>query len=235
MNKEEFVKRISKLGINLTEEQIKQLEIYKDFLIEYNKHTNLTTIIDDEDIYLKHFYDSLTIYTVNNYIDINNIKKVIDVGTGAGFPGMVIKIAFPNLDVTLLDSNNKKTKFLDELINKLGLSNVRTTNERSEEYALSHLEEYDLVTSRAVANLRVLTELCLPMVKENGYFVPLKANVEEEIKESEKILNILHGKIEEVKTFNLPIEESIRNIVVIKKEGKTPSGYPRNYSKIKKG
>lgn len=235
MNRDEFIIAVNKLGIELTNKQINDLDIYLNYLKEYNTHTNLTRIDSDEDIYLKHFYDSLTIFTVNNYIDINNINKIIDVGTGAGFPGMVLKIVFPHLDVTLLDSNNKKTKFLDELINKLELKNVRTINERSEDFALSHLEEFDLVTSRAVANLRVLTELCLPMVKIDGYFVPLKANVEDEIKESHNILSVLHGSILEVKHFNLPIEDSVRNIVVIKKEEKTPKGYPRNYSKIKKG
>lgn len=232
MNKEEFILELSKLNIELTEDQLNNLNTYKDYLIEYNSHTNLTTITDPEEIYLKHFYDSLTIAKV---IDLKEYNSLIDVGTGAGFPGMVLKIVYPNLNVTLLDSNNKKTKFLSELKDKLNLDNLNIINERSEEFALNHLETFDIVTSRAVANLRVLTELCLPMVKENGYFIPLKASVDEEINESTKILNILNGTIEQKETFNLPKEESLRNILKIKKTGKTPKGYPRNYSKIKKG
>lgn len=165
MNKEEFILELSKLNIELTEDQLNNLNTYKDYLIEYNSHTNLTTITDPEEIYLKHFYDSLTIAKV---IDLKEYNSLIDVGTGAGFPGMVLKIVYPNLNVTLLDSNNKKTKFLSELKDKLNLDNLNIINERSEEFALNHLETFDIVTSRAVANLRVLTELCLPMVKENG-------------------------------------------------------------------
>ena len=232
MNVEEFIKALNELNISLDDNKLSNLNTYKEYLKEYNSHTNLTTITEDEDIYLKHFYDSLTIVKA---IDLNKVSSLIDVGTGAGFPGMVLKIVFPHLNVTLIDSNNKKTTFLSNLKDKLKLDNLTIVNERSEDYAHKHIDEYDVVTSRAVANLRVLTELCLPMVKVGGKFIPLKATVEEEIKEADKIINTLNGKLSNKITFNLPKEESIRNILVIDKLDKTPKGYPRNYGKIKKG
>lgn len=232
MNVEEFIRECNKLNISLDDKTLSNLNTYKEYLKEYNSHTNLTTITEDEDIYLKHFYDSLTIIKA---IDLNSINSLIDVGTGAGFPGMVLKIVFPHLNVTLIDSNNKKTTFLSNLKEKLNLDNLNIINERSEEYAHKHIDEYDVVTSRAVANLRVLTELCLPMVKVGGKFIPLKATVDEEIKEANNIINILNGKLNNIITFNLPKEESLRNILVIDKLDKTPKGYPRNYGKIKKG
>ena len=232
MNIEEFIKACNELNISLDDKTLSNLNIYKEYLQEYNAHTNLTTITEDEDIYLKHFYDSLTIVKA---IDLNTVSSLIDVGTGAGFPGMVLKIVFPHLNVTLIDSNNKKTTFLSNLKDRLQLSNLTIINERSEDYAHKHIDEYDVVTSRAVANLRVLTELCLPMVKVGGKFIPLKATVEEEIKEATKIINTLNGKLSNTITFNLPKEESLRNILVIDKLDKNPQGYPRNYGKIKKG
>ncbi len=232
MNVEEFIKACNELNISLDDKTLSNLNIYKEYLKEYNSHTNLTTITEDEDIYLKHFYDSLTIVKA---IDLNSVNSLIDVGTGAGFPGMVLKIVFPHLNVTLIDSNNKKTTFLSNLKNKLNLDNLTIINERSEEFAHKHIDEYDVVTSRAVANLRVLTELCLPMVKVGGKFIPLKATVDEEIKEANNIINTLNGKLSNKITFNLPKEESLRNILVIDKLDKNPKGYPRNYGKIKKG
>ena len=232
MNIEEFIKACNELNISLDDKTLSNLNIYKEYLQEYNAHTNLTTITEDEDIYLKHFYDSLTIVKA---IDLNTVSSLIDVGTGAGFPGMVLKIVFPHLNVTLIDSNNKKTTFLSNLKDRLQLDNLNIINERSEDYAHKHIDEYDVVTSRAVANLRVLTELCLPMVKVGGKFIPLKATVEEEIKEANNIINTLNGKLSNTITFNLPKEESLRNILVIDKLDKTPKGYPRNYGKIKKG
>ena len=232
MNIEEFIKACNELNISLDDKTLSNLNIYKEYLQEYNAHTNLTTITEDEDIYLKHFYDSLTIVKA---IDLNTVSSLIDVGTGAGFPGMVLKIVFPHLNVTLIDSNNKKTTFLSNLKDKLQLDNLNIINERSEDYAHKHIDEYDVVTSRAVANLRVLTELCLPMVKVGGKFIPLKATVEEEIKEATNIINTLNGKLSNTITFNLPKEESLRNILVIDKLNSNPKGYPRNYGKIKKG
>ena len=184
-----------------------------------------------DDIYLKHFYDSLTLVRA---IDLNKVNNIIDIGTGAGFPGVVLKIVFPHLIITLLDSNNKKTKFLTELTKLLSLDNVTIVNERSEDYARKHLENYDLVTSRAVTTLPALVELCLPLVKVNGYFIPLKGDATEEIKLSSNIMKKLNGNIELIDEFNLPIENAKRTIIKIKKTGVTPSGYPRNYASIKK-
>ncbi len=150
MNKEEFIKEVEKLGIKVTNEQLTKLDTYAKFLIEYNKHTNLTAITEENQIYLKHFYDSLTIVKAINLQDINNL---LDVGTGAGFPGMVLKIFFPNLEVTLLDSNNKKITFLQELSKKLELTNINFYHGRVEEFCLKNRESFTLVTARAVSNM----------------------------------------------------------------------------------
>ena len=230
MNIETFIEATKKLGINLTQTQLDQLDKYYNLLIEWNEKINLTRIVEKSDVYLKHFYDSLTLSKV---IDLTNDLSLIDVGTGAGFPGIVLKICFPNLKVTLLDSLQKRITFLDEVIKELELTNINTVHDRAEDYAKNHREEYDIVTSRAVANLRVLSELCIPMVKVNGYFIPLKATIEDELKEANDIIHKLSGKLEKQETFNLPIEESIRNILLIKKIDKTNPIYPRRMDKIK--
>lgn len=231
MNKEEFVEKLVDLNIKVNERILEQLDIYANYLIDYNKHTNLTAIKDIEGIYLKHFYDSLTI---TKAIDLNKIESLVDVGTGAGFPGMIIKIFYPHIKVTLIDSNNKKISFINNLIEKLGLEGIETINIRSEEYALNNLEKFDIATARAVTTLPALIELCLPLVKVDGYFIPLKGHIDEELAISKDILNILNGEIEEKIDFTLPKEESIRTILKIKKKCPTPNGYPRSYDKIKK-
>ncbi|MDE5630977.1 MAG: 16S rRNA (guanine(527)-N(7))-methyltransferase RsmG, partial [Bacilli bacterium] len=213
------------------EKQICQLETYASFMLDYNEHTNLTAIKTKDEVYLKHFYDSLTIV---KYIDLNNYESLVDIGTGAGFPGMVLKIAFPHLKVILIDSNNKKIKFLDELIKLLNIENIEIINARSEEYAHTHKDSYDIVTARAVTALPVLSELCLPLVKVGGYFIPLKADVSEELNVSKSIIKELNGHIESINEFSLPIEKSKRTIIKIKKENKTPDKYPRTYDKMKK-
>ena len=230
MNIDTFIEEVNKLGINLTQTQLDQLEKYYNLLIEWNEKINLTRIVEKEDVYLKHFYDSLTLIKV---IDLTQDLSLIDVGTGAGFPGIVLKIVFPNLHITLLDSLQKRITFLDEVIKELNLIDIKTVHDRAEDYAKNHREEYDIVTSRAVANLRVLSELCIPMVKVNGYFIPLKATIEEELNDSKDIIHKLSGKLIHQETFNLPIEESIRNILLIKKESKTNPIYPRRMDKIK--
>ena len=214
------------LGIILTTNQQEQLNIYKDFLIEYNKHTNLTAITNEDDIYLKHFYDSLTITKV---IKLDN-QKVLDIGTGAGFPGLVLKIVYPDLDVTLLDSNNKKTKFLTELTNKLNIK-VNIVNERAEEYIINNRESYDLVVSRAVANLNTLVELAIPYLKVNGYFIAMKANAKEEIDSSLNAIKVLNSSIEDTIEFKLN-NTDLRTLIKIKKNNKTDIKYPRRYDKI---
>lgn len=230
MNISEFKSEVEKLGISINDDILEKLEIYKDFLIEYNTHTNLTAIKEEKDIYLKHFYDSLTITKV---INLNNINNLIDIGTGAGFPGMVIKIFYPNINITLLDSNNKKTKFLESLKNKLNLD-VEIVNDRVENYSKNNLNKFDIVTSRAVANLRVLSELCLPLVKENGYFIPLKGNIEEELNDSLDTISIMKSKIMNRVEFNLYNNNGIRNILLIKKEGISNINDIRPYDKIVK-
>ena len=192
MNKEEFVSEVSKLGLNLTPEQLNMLDTYAKFLIEYNSHTNLTAITEENQIYLKHFYDSITIIKA---IDLTKIDNLIDIGTGAGFPGMVIKILFPNIKVTLLDSNNKKINFLQELGNKLNLTDINYYHGRAEEFVQNNREIFSLVTARAVSNLTTLSELCLPLTKLNGYFIPLKGSNEEEINDSLNAIKKLVLKI----------------------------------------
>ena len=228
MTKEELYLELEKLGINLTDKQKEQLEIYKDFLIEYNKHTNLTRIIDENDIYLKHFYDSLTIV---KYIDLSSKKTLLDIGTGAGFPGMVLKIVYPNLEVTLLDSNNKKITFLKQLSEKLNVK-VNAIQARSEEYIKEKREYFDVVTSRAMANLRVLLELSIPYVKINGNFIAMKANASEELKEAGNTHEKLGAKLSSINEFELIKENSKRTIIVYDKINKTDIKYPRKYDII---
>ena len=229
MNKQKFIAELANINILQTLDQLNQLEEYANYLLEYNKLTNLTAIKTIDEIYLKHFYDSLTIIKV---IDLNKYNSLLDIGTGAGFPGLVLKIFYPNLNVTLLDSNNKKTKFLTNLVKKLNLSKIEIVNERAEQYCQNNRENYDIVTSRAVSSMQILAELSLPFVKVNGYFIPLKANVKEELAKSHKAIEILGGKIEIISEFKLPIENSTRTIIKILKTKPSPNIYPRSYDKI---
>ena len=230
MTKEEFIVALNNINIHLTKEAEDALEIYASFLLKYNEHTNLTAIKTMSEIYLKHFYDSLTI---SKLVDFNN-GKLLDVGTGAGFPGMVLAICFPNLQVDLLDSNNKKIKFLEELIKKLNLTNVQTVYSRAEDYTRVNREKYDYVTSRAVADLRVLLELNIPSLKINGEFLVMKGNIDEELKLSQNAIKKLFCTITKKEEFTLPFNSGTRNIMIIKKTKETPAIYPRNYDKIKK-
>ena len=229
MNKEEFIINLKELGIIPSDKQLKQLEIYCQFLLEYNTHTNLTAIKEEDQVYLKHFYDSLTF---TKAIDLTKYNNLLDVGTGAGFPGMVLKIFYPELEITLLDSNNKKINFLKELTQKLELTKVNFYHGRAEEFCQEKREKFDIVTARAVSNLSVLSELCLPLTKINGYFIPLKGSNYEELTSADYCIKTLGGKIENKITFTLPKEESVRNILIIKKIMPTPQQYPRRYEKI---
>ena len=231
MNKEEFIKELKQLHIDFDESMIEKLEQYKNLLQRENKLYNLTTIISDEQIYLKHFYDSLTIV---KQIDLNNMNNILDVGTGAGFPGIVLKIFFPNLKVYLLDSNNKKIHFLNLVIKELNLKDIYVFKERCEVFAHSYLNYFDLVTSRAVSSLDNLLEMCLPMVKINGYFIPLKGEIDKELEENKKTVEILGSKLESVIKFSLPIEKSNRVIPKFKRIKLISDKYPRTYDKIKK-
>lgn len=225
----EFIEKVKELGLEITNEKLKQLEIYANFLREYNEHTNLTAITDVEDIYLKHFYDSLTLTKV---IDLNLCKDLLDFGTGAGFPGMVIKIFFPSLKVTLLDSNNKKIKFLTELKDKIHVDNLELINTRVELLRNERLNYYDVVTARAVTNMPVLTELAMPLVKKDKYFIAMKGSNTEEIKTSKNAISKMHGEIEEINTFLLSEESGMRNVIKIKKIKETTLNELRSYEKI---
>ena len=230
MRKDEFIEELNKIGINATEEQLNKLEIYKEFLIKYNQHTNLTRIIDEKDIYLKHFYDSLTIV---KFVDLNKVNDLLDIGTGAGFPGMVLKIFFPNIKVTLLDSNNKKINFLKELTSKLKID-IDLVNDRAENYIKNNREHYDIVVSRAVAPLPILLELSIPFVKVKGLFISMKAIADEELELSKNTHTILGANIKSVNKFYLVKEKSQRTIIIYEKVSNTDTKYPRLYDQIKK-
>ena len=228
MNDQEFIIALKELNIEINETQQKQLKTYADFLTEYNQHTNLTRIVDISQIYLKHFYDSLTLV---KEIDFNKINNILDIGTGAGFPGMVLKILFPHLKVTLLDSNQKKITFLEQLKLKLSVDNTIIIHSRAEEFAKNHQESFDLVTSRAVANMLILCELAIPMVRIGGNFVAMKGTLENE-ENFNYAAEILGGTIININKFELPFEKSIRNLINIKKISSSPQNYPRAYDKI---
>lgn len=230
MNKEDFIKELEKLNIKLSEYQINLLEKYYELLISWNKKINLTRITEKNEVYLKHFYDSLTLIKA---IDLNKNLYVCDIGTGAGFPGIVLKIVFPNLKIVLVDSLGKRIEFLNEVINKLNLTNIITINERAEIYIKNNIEKFDLITCRAVSKLNIISEICIPGLKINGYFIPMKAQIDEEIKNIE-FINKLSCKIENIISFKLPKENSTRNLIIIKKIGKTNIMYPRSFEKIKK-
>ena len=230
MNKEAFIKELTKLNINLTKEQLNQLDTYYHLLVEENKKYNLTAITEEKDVYLKHFYDSLTIV---KGIKLTN-QYLCDIGTGAGFPGMVLKIAFPELKIDLLDATNKKCEFLKMVIDKLNLKDINVINARCEEYALTTREKYDLVTSRAVAPLKHLLEYSIPLLKINGTFISLKSNLKEEMENIDNYYQKLFLSDEKIIKFKLPYEESNRTLYIINKKRITPSVYPRTYSQIKK-
>ena len=230
MNKEEFIKELEKLGINISNNQLEKLNTYYKMLIDYNTHTNLTRITEEKDVYLKHFYDSLTIIKA---IKLNN-QSVLDIGTGAGFPGLVLKIVFPNLKVTLVDSLNKRIIFLNNVIKELNLENIKAIHARAEEYIIDNREKFDIVTSRAVANLNILSELCIPYVKVGGYFIAMKAEAEEEINLSQNVIKTLGGVLKDTIIFKLPKEDSVRTLIKIVKSVKTDSKYPRKFNEIKK-
>ncbi len=231
MNIESFIKKVELLGIKVTKENLADLNIYKDLLLEYNKKFNLTAIKTEEEIYLKHFYDSLTLV---KGVDLTKNLKILDIGTGAGFPGLVLKIFYPELEITLLDSNHKKIMFLEQVIKRLNLKNITCLNTRAENLPSSYREYFDIVTSRAVAHLRILSELSIPYLKVNGKLIAMKGISETEIEESEKILTELNSNILEVIKFNLPIEGSNRSLIIIEKEKETDKKYPRSYDKIMK-
>ena len=219
-----FEKGLEELGITLSQDQKKQFITYYEYLVEKNKVMNLTAITEYEEVILKHFLDSLSIVKVSNF-DQNKLagKSVIDIGTGAGFPGIPLKI-------TLLDSLNKRVNFLNEVIEMLGLKNVTAVHGRAEDYAKQkeHREKYDFCVSRAVANLSTLSEYCIPFVKEGGSFISYKSGkIDEELTQAENAVKILGGKVQDVVKFPLMDTDMDRSFVVIKKVKPTAKKYPR--------
>ena len=215
------------LGIALNDTQKQQFIDFYEYLVEKNKVMNLTGITEFQEVLVKHFLDSLACIKA---VDMKKVTTVMDIGTGAGFPGVPLKIAFPHLKVTLLDSLNKRIKFLNAVIEELGLEDIHTIHGRAEDYAkdAAYREQYDLCVSRAVANLATLSEYCLPYVKVDGMFVPYKSGeIDEEVKESSKAVKILGGKIEDVVKFELPGTDIGRSFVKIHKVKNTTKKYPR--------
>lgn len=229
MNKELFLEELKKLGILLTPKQEQDLDTYYKLLISYNNNVNLTAITKEEDVYLKHFYDSLTLF---KGVDLKENLKICDLGTGAGFPGLVLKIVFPNLAITLVDSLEKRIKFLDLVIKELELKNIKTVHSRIEEF--KEIEAFDVVVSRAVSKINILLELGCKLPKVNGLFVFMKGNILEELKSAKNALKVLNYSLEKIISFKLPIEESERNIVILKHTSPTSNKYPRQFSIIKK-
>ncbi|MGO5053859.1 16S rRNA (guanine(527)-N(7))-methyltransferase RsmG [Lachnospiraceae bacterium LCP25S3_G4] len=224
---EKLKNKLLELDLSLTDKQSEQFDNYYHLINEWNKVMNLTSIVEYDEVVEKHFVDSLSIVKALN---INDCGSIIDIGTGAGFPGIPLKIIFPHLDIVLLDSLNKRIKFLDAVIEQLGLTGIKTIHGRAEDFAkqLSYREQFDLCVSRAVANLSTLAEYCLPYVKVGGYFIPYKSGeIDEELNKSKSAINILGSELEEVIKFELPGTEISRSFIKIRKVKKINRKYPR--------
>lgn len=230
MTQNSFIEELKKINIDITDEQLNKLEKYFEMLIEYNKVMNLTGITEKEEVYLKHFYDSLTL---NKIIDLKEINTLCDLGSGAGFPGIVLKIVFPNLKITLVDSLNKRINFLNDVIEELNLKDIKAVHSRIEDYSFQHTEEYDVVTARAVAPINILLELGVRLVKVGKYFVAMKGNIENEPNYLNCIDKLDLNETDKI-IFSLPIENSTRTLIKFKKKCSTNRLFPRKYSDIKK-
>lgn len=224
----EFKTLLAEKGILLTEQQMQQYALYYRLLVEWNEKMNLTAIIEERAVYLKHFYDSLTLALETNLLD--GEKHLCDVGAGAGFPSVPLKIALPHLRLTIVDSLNKRINFLNELVSQLGLSNVSCYHDRAEVFGQNKRfrEQFDIVTARAVARLNLLSEYCIPLVKVGGCFVAMKASSSQEEKEEAiKAFEVLGATLAEDIAFELPKQEGQRHIIVVQKNKNTPKKYPR--------
>ena len=232
MTPEQFYSRLKEFGIDLSEEQKWQLHRYYELLVEWNEKMNLTGITEVNEVYLKHFYDSLIGFLM--FEEIGNCRTLCDVGSGAGFQALPVKIVFPHLKMDLVDSLGKRVNFLNHVINETKLKDIQAYHSRAEEYAGRHRESFDIVTARAVARLNILSELCVPLVKEEGYFIALKGQTgEDELIESKRALETLGVQIIDVKQIELPEEAGSRTNIYTKKHKKTPNKYPRAYGQIK--
>lgn len=229
MNPEQFQVALAQHQVKLTNHQLDQFAEYYQQLVETNKHVNLTAITDEQEVYLKHFYDSLTVAFV--FAKLQEPLSLCDIGAGAGFPSLPLKIAFPQLQVTIVDSLNKRINFLQDLVAKLGLDDVTLIHARAEEFANAkseHREQFDVVTARAVANLTVLSELCLPAARVGGYFLAYKGRSgQEELAAAKGAITKLGGQLEQSAEFTLPGGDDDRQLIVIKKVKATPKRYPR--------
>lgn len=229
MNLDEFKTEVEKLGINVTDDEINKLEKYADLLKEWNEKINLTAITDKNQVFLKHFYDSLTIIKV---IDLNKVDSLCDLGTGAGFPGLVLKIIFPKLKLTLVDALNKRINFLDIVVKELCLENVTLVHARAEEYGKKNRECFDVVTARALSSFPVLLEYSASLLKIGGHLIAMRGL--NDSPDGINALKVLNLKINNVLEFKLPYEESNRTLVDVIKLNKTSLKYPRRYADIKK-
>ena len=229
MTPEKFKQQLALQGIKLTNTQMQQFDIYYQFLVQANQYINLTAITERNEVYLKHFYDSLLPGIV--FKQFRTATTLCDVGAGAGFPSLPLKIVFPQLKITIVDSLNKRIQFLEELIKRLNLKDVELYHARAEEFAgkkSKHRESYAWVTARAVARMSVLTELCLPLVKVGGHFIALKAQKsDQELKDAQKAIIVLSGQLEKDYVTQLPCSHDERHLIVIKKIKVTPKQYPR--------
>ena len=230
MIKEEFLSNCKANNIDIDEEKYNKLYLYYELLNEWNNKFNLTNILLEKDVFLLHFYDSLIF---SKYIDLDN-KSLCDFGTGAGFPGMVLALLNNNLDVTLVESNQKKCTFLKEIKDKLNIKNVKIICERVENYANNNREKFDIVTCRAVTSIPIIIELSTSLIKVGGILAPLKTNCKEEINKYKYLLNEFNLKLDRINEYSLPINNAIRMIPVFKKNSITDKKYPRNYSTIVK-
>lgn len=227
MNPEQFAETLQEKGIVLSDRQLEQFAIYFQSLVEWNEKVNLTALTSEADVYLKHFYDSIS---AAFYYDFNQARHVCDVGAGAGFPSIPLKICFPRLHITIVDSLKKRIGFLNHLATQLNIENVSFYHSRAEDFGRDAIyrESFDIVMSRAVARMSVLSELCLPLCKKNGVFIAMKgAQANEELTSADKAIKVLGGEMEAIRTFSLPQENSERSIIMINKKKNTPKKYPR--------